>query len=77
MLVQAIDQGDQPLMNDMMVTITTCILDGNDQDPVFDQDIILYEADIPEYIRNNTVVLIIHANDGDVGSNSELRYFIY
>ena len=72
LLVRAIDQGDPSLMNDTMITIT--ILDGNDQDPVFDQDV--YEADIPEDIRNNTLVLIMHATDGDVGSNSELRYFI-
>ena len=72
LLVRAIDQGDPPLMNDTMITIT--ILDGNDQDPVFDQDV--YEMDIPEDIRNNTMVLVMRATDGDVGSNSELRYFI-
>ena len=72
LLVRAIDQGDPPLMNDTMITIT--ILDGNDQYPVFDQDV--YEADIPEDIRNNTVILVMRATDGDVGSNSELRYFI-
>ena len=72
LLVQAIDQGSPTLMNDTIITIT--ILDGNDQDPVFDQDV--YEANIPEDIQNNTRVLIMHATDGDVGSNSELRYSV-
>ena len=72
LLVRAIDQGDPPLMNDTVITIA--ILDGNDHDPVFDQDV--YEVDILEDIMNNSVVLIVRATDGDVGSNSELRYFI-
>ena len=72
LLVRAIDQGDPPLMNDTHITIA--ILDGNDHNPVFDQAV--YEADIPEDVMSNTVVLIVHATDGDVGSNSELRYFI-
>ena len=72
LLVRAIDQGDPPLINDTIITIT--ILDGNDHDPVFDQDV--YEASILEDVLNDTEVLTIHATDGDVGSNSELRYSV-
>ena len=72
LLVRAIDQGSPPLINDTIITIT--ILDGNDHSPVFDQDI--YEASIPEDALNGTEVLTIHATDGDVGSNSELRYSV-
>ena len=72
LLVRAIDQGDPPLINDTIITIT--ILDGNDHSPVFDQG--LYEASILEDVLNDTEVLTIHATDGDVGTNSELRYSV-
>ena len=43
------------MINDTIITIT--ILDGNDHDPVFDQDV--YEASILEDVLNDTEVLTI------------------
>ena len=50
------------------------VLDVNDQSPVFEED--LYENDLYENTPANVIILIVTANDQDVGTNAELEYSI-
>ena len=59
-------------MEDAFVEIT--VTDINDEYPVFDQD--LYEVDVQERTPANAIILIVNAEDGDEGTNAEIRYSI-
>ena len=50
------------------------VLDINDQSPVFEQE--LYENDVYENTPANAIILIVTANDQDVGTNAEIEYTI-
>ncbi len=72
LMIRASDDGSPPLHTDAILTIT--VLDANDFDPVFDAA--LYSATVPERARVGTPVVTIRAEDGDSGSNADLRYSI-
>ena len=59
-------------MEDAFVEIT--ITDVNDEYPVFDQD--LYELDVQDFTPANAIILIVNAEDGDEGTNADIRYSI-
>jgi len=50
------------------------VLDINDQSPVFEEE--LYENDVYENTPANVIILIVTANDQDVGTNAEIEYTI-
>ena len=50
------------------------VLDINDQSPVFEQE--LYKNDVYENTPANAIILIVTANDQDVGTNAEIEYTI-
>ena len=59
-------------MEDAFVEIT--VTDVNDEYPVFDQD--LYEVDVQELTPASAIILIVNAEDGDEGTNAQIRYSI-
>ena len=59
-------------LEDAFIEIT--ITDINDEYPMFDQD--LYEVDVQELTPANAIILIVNAEDGDVGTNADIRYSI-
>ena len=71
-VVVATDAGSARQSSSATVRIT--ITDQNDMSPMFNQT--LYEGAVPENSPTNTPVLRVFAQDGDAGSNSEIRYSI-
>lgn len=59
-------------LEDAFVEIT--VTDVNDEYPVFEQD--LYEVDVQELTPANAIILIVNAEDGDEGTNADIRYSI-
>ncbi len=55
-------------------TVVVTILDENDQTPVFNASVYIF--DIPENLDMATPVGVVHATDGDIGNNSQLLYSI-
>ena len=72
LLIRATDHGSPQLYTDATLIIT--VLDANDFDPVFDQN--LFIGSVSEAASIGTSVLTISASDTDIGSNGELRYSI-
>ncbi len=73
MLIRVEDNGSpDPLHTDATLTIN--ILDSNDFDPVFDQD--LYTGSVAEREEVGMVILSVRATDEDVGTNAQLLYSI-
>ena len=70
--VQADDGLLRTAITDVLVEIT--ILDINDQNPVFTSEV--YENDLFEGTQANVIILQVHANDNDTGSNTEIVYSI-
>ena len=72
MRIRAFDHGLPQMHTDATLYIE--IIDANDFDPVFDQD--LYFDTIPELTPLGTSVITVRATDRDSGTNAELNYEI-
>ena len=70
--VLVMDQGTPPRFG--YGTIIVMVLDSNDMIPVFSSP--LYEINFPESSPPGASILTVNATDADVGTNSEIRYFI-
>jgi hypothetical protein len=68
----AYDSGIPPLSGTTSVRIE--ITDVNDNVPVFDR--VSYGVSVPENVAVGTVILVVHANDPDVGANGEVVYLL-
>ena len=55
-----------------LVEIT--VLDINDNNPIFTSDV--YENDLFEGTPRDIVIIQVHADDGDIGSNADIEYSI-
>ena len=69
-----IDNGIPRLANQMIRIVTITITDENDIRPTFSSSV--YTESIDENIPPLTPVLQVSATDGDIGLNSQIRYFI-
>ena len=73
LFIQATDHGSPQRSADATLIIT--ILDANDFDPVFDQD--LYYSSVFENSPTGTSILTVRATDDhDIGANADLEYSI-
>ena len=70
-MVQATD-GFRNSTDNALVEIM--VLDANDEVPVFDE--LSYSANVSELTPSNSIILIVHANDDDIGTNAEIEYTI-
>ncbi len=70
--VLVMDQGIQPLFG--YGTIIVTVLDSNDMIPVFSMPV--YKAFLEENSISDSFVAEVNATDGDIGTNSEIRYYI-
>ena len=59
-------------LEDALIEIT--VLDVNDEAPAFDESV--YETEVIELTPANVIILIVNADDNDIGINSEIRYSI-
>ena len=59
-------------LEDALIEIT--VTDVNDERPVFDQSV--YAVDVQELTPANVIILIVNAEDNDVGTNAQIRYSI-
>ena len=71
-LVQADDGLLRMTIPEALVEIT--VLDINDNNPVFTSD--EYENDLFEGTQGGVVILQVHADDADIGSNADIEYSI-
>ena len=53
-------------------TVVVTVLDSNDHSPVFDRP--NYNVNVTENVAIGTTILRVHANDADIGINSEIVY---
>ena len=72
--VMAIDNGDPKRYTHQIAYAEIVVLDFNDNPPVFPNEF-LY-ASVPENSNISTTFYQLQASDEDVGSNSELTYFL-
>ncbi|XP_077433243.1 protocadherin gamma-A11-like isoform X27 [Vanacampus margaritifer] len=70
LLLTAHDGGSPQRSGTVVIHVT--VLDANDNEPVFSETV--YKANIPENSPQNTLVIIVSANDVDEGLNSEITY---
>ena len=71
-LVQADDGLLRMTIPEALVEIT--VLDINDNNPVFTSDV--YENDLYSGTQGGVVILQVHADDADIGSNADIEYSI-
>ena len=72
LVVMATDAGTPQQFSSAVVYIE--VTDSNDHDPVFTQAV--YNGDVSESAPLNTPVLLVAANDDDIGINAQLVYSI-
>ncbi|XP_076020949.1 protocadherin gamma-A12-like [Genypterus blacodes] len=70
LLLTAVDGGSPQRSGTVVIHVT--VLDANDNEPVFSQEI--YKASLPENSPQNTVVITVSATDADEGVNGDVTY---
>ena len=70
--VEVTDGGTPQLSSSAAVSII--VTDTNDQSPVFDRQ--LYNATLPEDTAIETTFLTVSASDADIGTNSDVTFFL-
>ncbi|KAM9369337.1 LOW QUALITY PROTEIN: cadherin EGF LAG seven-pass G-type receptor 2 [Phaethornis superciliosus] len=74
LLVEAVDQGQEPGPRSSTATVRITVEDDNDNAPQFSEK--RYVAQVPEDVAPDTAVLRVTATDRDKGSNALVHYSI-
>ncbi|XP_075631851.1 cadherin EGF LAG seven-pass G-type receptor 2 isoform X2 [Balearica regulorum gibbericeps] len=74
LLVEAMDQGQEPGPRSATATVRIAVEDDNDNAPQFSEK--RYVAQVPEDVAPNSAVLRVTATDCDKGSNALVHYSI-